>query len=183
MDKLVERLGQNDSRYTPYPEDVEELKLFIEDGGVECKCISIEFNDCICSEETMQRLKSHGRSMIQPLEKKFIAYFLEQAGYLHISFEQSCGYSVCDVFGESTGILPRVLGEGGPCRFDKVIEALRSENTELWHLFLWEGGPCELWIYRRGKNWKDCILKYGFWKDRLKQDVLSSCTMFGLKNK
>ena len=108
--------------------------------------ITVDLN---ISEESKLTLEHSSYNKAQYQEKTILTNILEKRGFKSINYEQWITNGRCDVcaFHPETKII--IVGECGPCRLDKIIETLKRENHELWHLTK----ASTLNIYQRDKKW------------------------------
>jgi hypothetical protein len=103
-------------------------------------------------EETRVKLNKSSWSNVQSKGKTIFTKILENAEYKEIEYEKNC-YNIgrCDVYGINRKSKIEIIGECGPCRLDKIINTLKFDNLELWHL----NNDSELFIYKRDSKWSE----------------------------
>ncbi len=148
---LEDRLKDGDDRYFDALDHSFVLFLMIYCGAIEVIEESINPNYSI-NLRNLMALNSSSWSETQTIGKVVLTEILESKGFKNIKYEKS-HYSIgrSDVSAKHPISKIRVIGECGPCRLTKVINTLRFDNKELWHLTK----SNILYIYKRDQKWDE----------------------------
>jgi site-specific recombinase XerD len=116
-------------------------------GFITHEAISIT-SETIANSKENKEIKVRGP---QQKLKRIAVWLLKQRGFEVESFEKAFSGGIVDVIGRKDG--KYILVECGPCRINKAIDYLSSENNILW-ILTEKPNAIVLYEIRRGEKWK-----------------------------